>query len=220
MVLPRGREIDAWAVRAQDGDPGAADVVLRAIEGLLRAAVQRLVRRQPRYAGFFDDLLADARATAYAALGRWDRTRGLQATTFLAGSAELHIRTAARTMLGAVAVPPDASGRHASAGRRAPARLAVRGSDGEELEVHAARVEDPHDAAAADERAAGLGVLVARLPARGQVVIARRFGLGCAPQTLQEVGAALGISSERARQVEQDMLRRLRLMARAYAEVG
>jgi RNA polymerase primary sigma factor len=57
------------------------------------------------------------------------------------------------------------------------------------------------------------------LPAREAEVLARRFGLrGHAPQTLAEIGHAVGFSKERARQVEVEALSRLRLAAGDSAE--
>jgi RNA polymerase primary sigma factor len=53
---------------------------------------------------------------------------------------------------------------------------------------------------------------LARLAPREQAVLARRFGLdGTAPQTLAEIGRSLGLSKERARQIEDEALRKLRL---------
>jgi RNA polymerase primary sigma factor len=50
-----------------------------------------------------------------------------------------------------------------------------------------------------------------RLPARQRQVLALRFGLDSGiPQTLEEVGAVMGFSRERARQVERDALAALR----------
>jgi DNA-directed RNA polymerase sigma subunit (sigma70/sigma32) len=47
-------------------------------------------------------------------------------------------------------------------------------------------------------------------------VLARRFGLdGHSPQTLEEVGAGLGITRERVRQLESRALRELRMVAPA-----
>ena len=47
-------------------------------------------------------------------------------------------------------------------------------------------------------------------------VLARRFGLdGQPPQTLEEVGAELGITRERVRQLESRALRELRAVAPA-----
>lgn len=53
--------------------------------------------------------------------------------------------------------------------------------------------------------------MVGRLPERDARVLRMRYGLeGAAPQTLAEVGMALGISRERVRQLERRALQRLR----------
>jgi hypothetical protein len=56
---------------------------------------------------------------------------------------------------------------------------------------------------------------LAGLRARDERVVRLRYGVGCEPETLGEVGARLGICAQRVRQVEQDALRRLRHPARA-----
>ena len=59
-----------------------------------------------------------------------------------------------------------------------------------------------------------LAEALARLNPRMRLVIARRFGLdGQAPQTLEQVGAELGITRERVRQLESRALRELRSQA-------
>ncbi len=63
-------------------------------------------------------------------------------------------------------------------------------------------------------RATELGVALARLNPRMRHVLAQRFGLdGAVPQTLEEVGAGLGITRERVRQLESRALRELRMVA-------
>ena len=62
------------------------------------------------------------------------------------------------------------------------------------------------------ELAAALDALNPRM----RLVLAQRFGLdGAAPQTLEEVGAGLGITRERVRQLESRALRELRAVAPA-----
>ncbi len=71
------------------------------------------------------------------------------------------------------------------------------------------------DTATADHmRAAELAEALERLNPRMRHVLARRFGLdGQKPQTLEEVGAGLGITRERVRQLETRALRELRTVA-------
>jgi RNA polymerase sigma factor (sigma-70 family) len=52
--------------------------------------------------------------------------------------------------------------------------------------------------------------LLAGLPARERRVIAARFGVGCERKTLTEIGAELGVTKERARQIEKRAMRRMR----------
>jgi RNA polymerase primary sigma factor len=69
---------------------------------------------------------------------------------------------------------------------------------------------EPHEEVAVNERDQRLGEAVRRLPAAEQSVIRLRFGLaGEEPRTLRQAGSELGITAERARQLEEQGLRRL-----------
>ncbi|TMM06644.1 MAG: sigma-70 family RNA polymerase sigma factor [Actinobacteria bacterium] len=76
---------------------------------------------------------------------------------------------------------------------------------------------DRPDVTTADNlRAVELGDALDVLNPRMRLVLARRFGLdGEVPQTLEEVGASLGITRERVRQLESRALRELRTVAPA-----
>jgi RNA polymerase primary sigma factor len=74
--------------------------------------------------------------------------------------------------------------------------------------------ERPDDTTAAKLRGRELAEALLRLNPRMRRVLALRFGLdGEAPQTLEEVGAGLGITRERVRQLESRALRELRTVA-------
>ena len=64
------------------------------------------------------------------------------------------------------------------------------------------------------------GRFLDRLDSREQTIIIRRYGLdrGLEPQTLKEVGSALGVTKERVRQIEAKALEKLRVAAQAEAE--
>jgi RNA polymerase primary sigma factor len=69
---------------------------------------------------------------------------------------------------------------------------------------------EPLEEVAVTERDERLGEAVRRLPAAEQSVIRLRFGLsGEEPRTLRQAGSELGITAERARQLEEQGLRRL-----------
>jgi RNA polymerase primary sigma factor len=74
--------------------------------------------------------------------------------------------------------------------------------------------ETPDTTAARHARASDLARAIDRLNPRSRHVVLRRFGLdGRPPQTLEEVGADLGITRERVRQLETRALKELRMVA-------
>ena len=78
-------------------------------------------------------------------------------------------------------------------------------------------IQDGDDAASEPVSAFGSGqlaALVARLNERQRLVLQRRFGLDGTPvQSLAEIGRDLGISRERARQIQEEALKRLRKLS-------
>jgi RNA polymerase primary sigma factor len=73
---------------------------------------------------------------------------------------------------------------------------------------------DPDERTAENQRTKELADALAHLNPRMQRVLALRFGLdGEQPRTLEEVGAGLGITRERVRQLESRALRELRVVA-------
>jgi RNA polymerase primary sigma factor len=76
------------------------------------------------------------------------------------------------------------------------------------------RSDDPGEQTAVSIRSTELAEALARLNPRMRHVLALRFGLeGRQPHTLEEVGAGLGITRERVRQLETRALRELRTVA-------
>jgi RNA polymerase primary sigma factor len=98
-----------------------------------------------------------------------------------------------------------------------PVSLETPVGDGESLygdlieDTHSAQ---PHAATAERFRSTEVKDALAQLDARMQHVLSLRFGLdGSQPRTLEEVGAGLGITRERVRQLESRALRELRAVA-------
>jgi len=98
-----------------------------------------------------------------------------------------------------------------------PVSLETPVGDGESL--YGDLIEDvhsllPHEQSAEQARGRELAGALEQLNPRMQRVLTLRFGLdGEPPQTLEEVGAQLGITRERVRQLETRALRELRLAA-------
>jgi RNA polymerase primary sigma factor len=98
-----------------------------------------------------------------------------------------------------------------------PVSLETPVGDGESMVadmVEDQKSESPDGATSAHARTADLTEAIERLNPRMKHVVLRRFGLdGKPPQTLEEVGADLGITRERVRQLETRALRELRTVA-------
>ena len=102
-----------------------------------------------------------------------------------------------------------------------PVSLETPVGDGESMVadlIEDERAESPDGASADRARAVELAAAVERLNPRMRHVVTRRFGLdGKPPQTLEDVGADLGITRERVRQLETRALRELRAVAPGLA---
>jgi hypothetical protein len=80
------------------------------------------------------------------------------------------------------------------------------------LSEHALSPKDPFDLLVAKRRVDGLYAALAKLNERDADVVRRRAGLGREPQTLAAVGADLGLTSERVRQLQLRALSRLKAL--------
>jgi RNA polymerase primary sigma factor len=98
-----------------------------------------------------------------------------------------------------------------------PVSLETPVGDGESMYadlIEDERSESPDAQTANSARAVELGRALESLEPRMRHVLARRFGLdGEPPQTLEDLGADLGITRERVRQIETRALRQLRSLA-------
>ena len=65
-----------------------------------------------------------------------------------------------------------------------------------------------------------IAAALADLSERERTVIRLRYGLGCEPHTLEAAGAQLGVTRERARQIERDALAILRQHAAEHGLIG
>jgi RNA polymerase sigma factor (sigma-70 family) len=176
----------------------------------------------------FEDLLNEGNLGLIEAARRFDPERGTRFITWAVWWIRKHILRAVSTDSGVVRVPEYHSRRArrlAQTERAAhmPRRAGVvsldrGGDDGEPGEPLHRRLLDP-DAPNAEldllqrEAIRLVGEAVRALTERERTVICGRFGLeGGAPRALQEIGAEMGLSRERVRQIENRAKSRLRRM--------
>jgi RNA polymerase sigma factor (sigma-70 family) len=165
----------------------------------LRLVVSIAKRRVSPGDSFFD-LVSDGNMSLIRAVEKFDYARGNKFSTYASWAI---MKNYARTI-------PDEHKR----------RDRFRAADMEMLHAAADRREDEYQQRlAASDRIAQVGKFLDRLDQREQTIIIRRYGLDHThePQTLKEVGSALGVTKERVRQIEAKALEKLREAAAAEA---
>jgi len=171
----------------------------RIVRANLRLVVSIAKRRVSPGDSFFD-LVSDGNMSLIRAVEKFDYARGNKFSTYASWAI---MKNYARTI-------PDEHKR----------RDRFRSADMELLQDAADRREDEYQQRiAASDRLQQVGKFLDRLDSREQTIIIRRYGLDHErePQTLKEVGSALGVTKERVRQIEAKALEKLREAAAAEA---
>jgi RNA polymerase sigma factor (sigma-70 family) len=164
-------------------------------DGLVHAVVRRQVLGDLPYA----EALQAGREGLWRAILCFDPTRGYAFSTYAWPSILHHVWRAVK--------------RHTRAcGKEQTERGSAR-----QAERWFTACADPASIVAAQSVGRALQALVAQLPQRLQTVIVARYGLdGRCPRFYREIGAQLGISGERARQLHNEALVWLRHPARSH----
>ncbi|MFM8415373.1 MAG: sigma-70 family RNA polymerase sigma factor [Planctomycetota bacterium] len=171
----------------------------RIVRANLRLVVSIAKRRVSPGDSFFD-LVSDGNMSLIRAVEKFDYARGNKFSTYASWAI---MKNFARTI-------PDEHRR----------RDRFRATDTEFLQEAADRREDEYQVRmAASDRLRQVERFLDRLDSREQTIIIRRYGLDHErePQTLKEVGSALGVTKERVRQIEAKALEKLREAAAAEA---
>jgi RNA polymerase primary sigma factor len=175
------------------------EVKNRIVRANLRLVVSIAKRRVSPGDGFFD-LVSDGNMSLIRAVEKFDYARGNKFSTYASWAI---MKNYARTI-------PDEHRR----------RDRFRATDTEFLQTAADRREDEYQVRlAASDRLQQVERFLDRLDSREQTIIIRRYGLDHEqePQTLKEVGSALGVTKERVRQIEAKALEKLREAAASEA---
>jgi RNA polymerase primary sigma factor/RNA polymerase sigma factor len=171
----------------------------RLVRSNLRLVVSIAKRRVAPGDSFFD-LVSDGNMSLIRAVEKFDYARGNKFSTYASWAI---MKNYARTI-------PDEHKR----------RERFRAADMDMLQTAADQRTDEHQLRMAEtDRLQQVGRFLDRLDSREQTIIIRRYGLdrGHEPQTLKEVGTALGVTKERVRQIEAKALEKLREAALAEA---
>lgn len=182
------------------------------------------------------DLVQEGQCGLLAACRGYDRSRGVEFSTYATTAIRYAVVHAVNAQRRPIRIPRDLQAAIARGetpeqpGRLDPARA---GCLGAALAVARSEFHAAEAAAwvASSEAAVGgaaspwdwlrelVGTLVGDLPPRWGQVIRLRYGLGDVPaHGLLEIGQALGVTKERARQLERAALDKLRKMLRAVIE--
>jgi len=180
---------DAWLDQAPVGGPASIEQALGHHEGLIHAVIQREGSGSLTY----KEALQVGRIGLWRAILNYDPTRGTAFSTYAWVAIRRHIRRAAAGTAGD------------SRYQLVPCPHGLAEPSSREL---AKDLDESVDQALIHQ---ALFTLLSQLPHRlGQVIVAR-YGLdGHPPCTLRQLGAQLGLSHERIRQLQQDALACLR----------
>ena len=191
-----GGKVEAVLFRqAQAGCRESLNRLAERHDGLVHAVVRRQVLGDLPYA----EGLQAGREGLWRAILRFDPTRGYAFSTYAWPSIVHHVWRAVKTHTRASSQEQAECGRVKETAWQYKACI------------------DPATIVAAQSVRYALQVLVAQLPQRLQAVIVARYGLdGRQPRFYREIGAQLGISGERARQLHNEALVWLRHPARSY----
>lgn len=169
----------------------------RIVRANLRLVVSIAKRRVSPSDTFFD-LVSDGNMSLIRAAEKFDYARGNKFSTYASWAI---MKNYARTI-------PDEHKR----------RDRFRAADMDLLHTTPdAREDESQQRLALRDRLAQVGRFLSHLDSREQTIIIRRYGLDPEqePQTLKEVGSALGVTKERVRQIEVKALEKLRVAAAA-----
>lgn len=167
----------------------------RLVRSNLRLVVSIAKKRVSPEDGFFD-LVSDGNMSLIRAVEKFDYARGNKFSTYASWAI---MKNYARS------IPNERKQRER-----------FRAADTELLQAATDTRADEHRQKIAErERLHQVEQFLDRLDSREQTIIIRRYGLDHEhePQTLKEVGSALGVTKERVRQIEAKALEKLRVVA-------
>ena len=180
--------------QAQTGGHDSLNALMERHDGLVHAVVRRQVLGDLPYA----EALQAGRIGLWRAIQRFDPGRGYAFSSYAWPSIVHHVWHAVKVHTRAVLAEQNVPGAERSSWQCIASA-------------------DPATIVGARSVGRALGKLVARLPERLRYIIVARYGLGGRPRCFySEIGAQLGLSGERARQLHSEALVWLRQPGHSY----
>lgn len=200
------------AIRFQAGDREAGEALLDANRGLIHQAARAALSRAGALE--YEDLVQEGSLGLLHAAKRWDPARGVQFSSYAVPWIRQHISRAIENHAATIRLPGRVAAQGGEDLPRAAASLDYRldGGDGDG-ETLADVLPDPGSLGWENALVDRLLVeaLLPCLAPPERVVLTGRFGLGGGEQqTLAAVGQELGVTRQRAQQIEVAALGRLR----------
>jgi RNA polymerase primary sigma factor/RNA polymerase sigma factor len=184
---------------AMDAIEGLYDQIVALKNQIVRANLRLVVSIAKRHVGQGDnffELVSDGNMSLIRAVEKFDFARGNKFSTYASWAI---MKNFARTI-------PDEL-KHRDRFRTSHSEMFA--------STEEPRSDQYEQESAQSQREAQIGKILERLDEREQKIIISRFGLdhGHEPQTLKEVGAEMGVTKERIRQIEARALSKLRIAA-------
>ena len=209
------------ATASQQGVEGAKNQL---VEANLRLVVKIAKEHRNSHVGI-DDLIAEGNLGLIEAARRFDPSRGVRFVSYASWWIRKYMLRAVDRQAHQTSSPrPDATTESEGAGAGDPAPCALRqrilsfddfmqnSGDRQFLEFTASEeAPDTEDRILENQLADALLSILPRLPVKERQILAAHYGLGGGPaKTLQAIGAEMGLTRERVRQLELRALERAR----------
>src|SRR5215216_2145206 len=201
-LIPQEEEV-TLAQRIRTGDPEALDKLVRSN---LRFVVS-VAKKYQNQGVSLADLINEGNLGLIRAAHKFDETKGIKFISYAVWWIRQAILQALAEQSRIVRVPLNRAGTLHRIGKRANALLQELGRD-------ATHAEQTFEKALTES----IEEALSHLKERESKILRLYFGLdGSEPMTLEEIGALLGITRERVRQIKEKALSRLRHVSRARA---
>jgi RNA polymerase primary sigma factor len=195
---------------ATDSHQGDEEAKNQLVEGNLRLVVKLAKELRTSFVGL-DDLIAEGNLGLIEAARRFDPGRGVRFVAYATWWIRKYMLQAINRHAHQTTAPKPGSGGERADGQKVPRQIIASLDDAAVELVGGGAGDDLEDTILGDDLAKALRTVLPKLPPKERQILTLHFGLdGSVAQTLQQIGAELGLTRERVRQLELRALERAR----------